>query len=222
MNHPDGNCPLCLYPLVDEDAGSNSLPFMKLMSCFHCFHCDCIIRWWNWLKMQNDTNLSTASTSCRDIRDKQGMHKMMEESMGKCPVCRKVFLAKDIEHVLNLVGTHTQLDSGGIEVDKDFLEPESEKIRKEKFEAVLKRQQENSGLIEPKRNEVLLPGMYLPRPVTSPSTESEPENKDPTATNSDNRPSSSKRSNSRARKHRTQHSRKHDRQWIRKESDPKY
>ncbi|CAA2975488.1 E3 ubiquitin- ligase RNF25 isoform X1 [Olea europaea subsp. europaea] len=222
MNHPDGNCPLCLYPLVDEDAGSNSLPFMKLMSCFHCFHCDCIIRWWNWLKMQNDTNLSTASTSCRDIRDKQGMHKMMEESMGKCPVCRKVFLAKDIEHVLNLVGTHTQLDSGGIEVDEDFLEPESEKIRKEKFEAVLKRQQENSGLIEPKRNEVLLPGMYLPRPVTSPSAESEPENKDPTATNSDNRPSSSKRSNSRTRKHRTQHSRKHDRQWMRKESDPKY
>ncbi|KAK4379485.1 hypothetical protein RND71_001347 [Anisodus tanguticus] len=47
MNHPDGECPLCLYPLVDEDEGS-SAPFMKLMSCFHC---ECIIRWWNWLEL---------------------------------------------------------------------------------------------------------------------------------------------------------------------------
>ncbi|KAL2477881.1 RWD domain-containing protein [Forsythia ovata] len=227
MNHPEGNCPLCLYPLVDEDAGSNSLPFMKIMSCFHCFHCNCIIRWWNWLRMQNDNNLSTASTSCRDMRDQQGMCKIMEESMGKCPVCRKVFLAKDIEHVLNLVGTHTQSDSSGIEVDEEFLKSESEKIRIEKFEAVLKLQQENSGLIEPKTNEVLLPGMYLPRPVTSPSTESEPgsnelQNKDPTVkseTNSDNRPSSSKHGNSRTRKQRAQNSRKQVRQWIRKENE---
>lgn len=38
MNHPDGDCPLCLYPLVPEDEQSKVLPFMKLMSCFHCFH----------------------------------------------------------------------------------------------------------------------------------------------------------------------------------------
>lgn len=38
MNHPDGDCPLCLLPLVPEDQQSETLPFMKLMSCFHCFH----------------------------------------------------------------------------------------------------------------------------------------------------------------------------------------
>lgn len=38
MNHPEGDCPLCLYPLVPEDRHSESEPFMKLMSCFHCFH----------------------------------------------------------------------------------------------------------------------------------------------------------------------------------------
>lgn len=38
MNHPDGDCPLCLYPLVREDKNASALPFMKLMSCFHCFH----------------------------------------------------------------------------------------------------------------------------------------------------------------------------------------
>ncbi|KAA3453540.1 E3 ubiquitin-protein ligase RNF25 [Gossypium australe] len=37
MNHPDGDCPLCLYPLVSEDDQTKRLPFMKLMSCFH-FH----------------------------------------------------------------------------------------------------------------------------------------------------------------------------------------
>lgn len=37
MNHPDGNCPLCLYPLVLKDS-QKPLPFMKLMSCYHCFH----------------------------------------------------------------------------------------------------------------------------------------------------------------------------------------
>lgn len=39
LNHPEGDCPLCLYPLVpEEEDDDKSLPFMKLMSCFHCFH----------------------------------------------------------------------------------------------------------------------------------------------------------------------------------------
>lgn len=45
------------------------------------------------------------------------MVKIMEESAGTCPVCRKVFLAKDIEHVLDLVG------NGGNMVIKAFLLP---------------------------------------------------------------------------------------------------
>lgn len=35
------------------------------------------------------------------------MHGMTEGSTGNCPVCRKVFHAKDIEHVLSLVGSHS-------------------------------------------------------------------------------------------------------------------
>lgn len=38
MNHPDGDCPLCLCPLLEGDEQNHALPFMKLMSCFHCFH----------------------------------------------------------------------------------------------------------------------------------------------------------------------------------------
>ena len=78
MNHPAGDCPLCLYPLVGDDKDGSGLPFMKLMSCYHCFHrsisfaltelycsasnlfslmllilwyCSrCIMRWWEWLQ----------------------------------------------------------------------------------------------------------------------------------------------------------------------------
>jgi len=33
------------------------------------------------------------------------VHGVLEERMGDCPVCRKVFHVKDFEHVLDLVGT---------------------------------------------------------------------------------------------------------------------
>lgn len=35
------------------------------------------------------------------------MNGAVEESVGNCPVCRKVFHTKDFEHVLDLVGTHS-------------------------------------------------------------------------------------------------------------------
>ncbi|KAJ6879002.1 hypothetical protein NC652_032523 [Populus alba x Populus x berolinensis] len=44
MNHPDGDCPLCLYPLVPDNEQHEALPFMKLMSCFRCFQSECIVR----------------------------------------------------------------------------------------------------------------------------------------------------------------------------------
>lgn len=232
MNHPDGDCPLCLYPLLDEDSGSNSPPFMKLMSCFHCFHCECIIRWWNWNheKSQKENSSSSSSAPRRRMQDQQGMVKMMKESTGTCPVCRKVFLAKDIEHVLDLVGAGGNMDSNGIEIDTDVLQSDYEKTRREKFEAILKIQQENSGLIEPRKNEVLMPGMYLPQPVSLPPTEpdgisSESQNKDGAGrpnTNpgsSFNRPGPKKHNNSNMRKHRTQNSSKQGRHWIRKDND---
>ncbi|KAL3516848.1 hypothetical protein ACH5RR_023750 [Cinchona calisaya] len=233
MNHPDGNCPLCLYPLLDEEDGNDSLPFMKLMSCFHCFHCECIIRWWNWLQGQNETdNAKSSSASIRDVEDQEGRYRITEESKGECPVCRKVFLSKDIEHVLDLVGTHSQLSSRGAEaLDEDsLLQSYSEKSRRQKFEAILELQQENSGLIEPKRHEVLLPGVFLPRSA-APPTSSEKETDEQPSENAvvntgamqsgpSNRPSTSKHRNFGGRKHsyRGRNSGKHARQWIRKEN----
>ncbi|KAL3815003.1 hypothetical protein ACJIZ3_016271 [Penstemon smallii] len=232
MNHPDGDCPLCLYPLLDEDDRSNSRPFMKLMSCFHCFHCDCIIRWWNWNQMQSEeeTTSSLNAPTSKISRDRKGMRKIMEESMGKCPVCRKVFLTKDIEHVLDLVGTDIHLESSEIENDKDILESDSEKNRRQKFDAILKLQQENSGLIESKKSEVLLPGMFLPQPVALPSTDTDVRSndslsKDPVAKYqtrpgpSVNGRGSRKQRNTNSKKHCPQDSTKQVRHWIRKEND---
>ncbi|KAA8520434.1 hypothetical protein F0562_014690 [Nyssa sinensis] len=236
MNHPDGNCPLCLYPLVEE-ASNNFLPFMKLMSCFHCFHCDCIISWWNWLQTQKETDPTNSSGATvhpsEDKGNQQGMRGTIEESMGNCPVCRKVFHAKDIEHVLDLVGTHSQLSFSKAEVDDDddekLLQSDSENIRRHKFEAILKLQEENNALIEPKKNEVLLPGMFLLRSTTSPTTVSDKDttvqqHRDPTvnsetnSSGSSNRPTTSEHRNSGMRKHRVRNSRKPVKQWIKKDN----
>ncbi|XP_059313021.1 uncharacterized protein LOC132064142 [Lycium ferocissimum] len=235
MNHPDGECPLCLYPLVDEDAGS-SAPFMKLMSCYHCFHCECIIGWWNWLERLKESDAPTASgsaSSSGNIRDQD------EEGRRKCPVCRKSFLAKDIEHVLDFVKTQNAVTSSGSEVNKEdkLLFSESEKLRREKFDAILKLQQEKGGLIEIKKHEVLRPGIYLPQPAALPSTASTEEAKEQQdedlATNSrtnssgsSNKPGASRARNSGTKKHQghssrkqvTHSSRKQVTQWVKKEN----
>lgn len=109
-------------------------------------------------------------------------------------------------------------------------------MRREKFEAILKIQQENSGLIEPRKNEVLLPGMFLRQSASLPPTEldgisSESENKDVAGradTNPEcsfNRPgpgpspSPRKHSNSNTRRRRTQNSGKQARCWIKKDNN---
>ncbi|OVA17195.1 zinc finger protein [Macleaya cordata] len=235
MNHPDGSCPLCLYPLVKEDMEGNFLPFMKLMSCFHCFHSECIIRWWTWLQEQNKTN-PDESVSFQQSRKlaSSDLHGTMNMSLGICPVCRMVFHTKDIEHVLDLVGTHSaHLNFVGTETedDEELLQSEAEKARRQKFESLLKLQEENSGLIEPKRSEVLQPGIFLPEPVTLPTGSTKPitelQQTDPISTpttaetgssRSSNKPSTSERKNLGMRpKNRVRHPREQKKKWIKKE-----
>ncbi|KAH7659291.1 E3 ubiquitin-protein ligase RNF25 protein [Dioscorea alata] len=165
MNHPEGNCPFCLHPLLVEDQSGNSPPFMKLMSCYHCFHSECIIRWWQWL--QDDRK------QCDSVIASAGIQKEMKQQQHNCPVCRKLFDAKDIEHILDYAGTNSLQENAAEEMDADerkLLESESEKNRRQKFESLLQLQQENSGLIEPRKEIVVLPGMYLPAPVVPAST----------------------------------------------------
>ncbi|RDX58288.1 hypothetical protein CR513_62403, partial [Mucuna pruriens] len=99
-------------------------------------------------------------------------HKKMEESVGNCPVCCKPFLAKDLDHVLALVGLCSSQLSDEVNDEEKLLQSEDEIIRRQKFETILNLQKENSGLIEPKRDIVILPGMYLPQPVAIPSSTS--------------------------------------------------
>ncbi|KAK2986669.1 hypothetical protein RJ640_010125, partial [Escallonia rubra] len=234
MNHPQGNCPLCLSPLVEEDACSSASPFMKLMSCYHCFHCECIIRWWNWLETENGANLinlSSPSVCSGDLATQQGSMMITGESVGQCPVCRKIFHAKDIEHVLGLVGSHPQLGSNEAETNDDerLLQSESEIIRRHKFEAILKLQQENNGLNETKRSEVLMPGMFISQPITSSATSSDKEVGDQlrqelaatdetVMSGSSYQPSTSGHRNSGMRKHRGRNSRKQVKQWRMKDN----
>ncbi|ESR58675.1 hypothetical protein CICLE_v10020918mg [Citrus x clementina] len=206
------------------------LPFMKLMSCFHCFHSECIVRWWNWLQNGIETDSCATVHPNTDMRNQKDMLGPIDGNMGTCPVCRKVFHVKDLEHVLNLVGSQSShLSSNGNEVDDDdkYLHSDSENIRRQKFEAILKLQEENSGLIEPKRDLVVLPGMFLPQPATLPTPTSTKETTEQeqgeqsapaeiNATGSSNRASGSKHWNSGMRKRRGRNLR-NQRQWIRKD-----
>lgn len=242
MNHPDGDCPLCLFPLVTEDHQSETLPFMKLMSCFHCFHSECIIRWWNWIESSKQTSSANSDNATahrsRDKREK------LEEGVGNCPVCRKPFHARDLDHVLDLVGSHSSrvsLNNDEVDNDEKILQSENEIIRKQRFEVILSLQKENNGLIEPKKDIVILPGMYLQQPVAAPTSTKEPDEieqqeRDPPAVGSgrhvggtSNGPSSSGNRNIGARRNRprnghhssstARHPRKPvQQQWVRRDN----
>ncbi|ERN00251.1 E3 ubiquitin-protein ligase RNF25 isoform X1 [Amborella trichopoda] len=177
MNHPDGNCPLCLYPLVTEVREEHCVPFMKLMSCYHCFHRQCIIRWWKWLQEEDRTRIlssdfsQTSSSLSIDLEGEGNASGERSEplaaethNVGNCPVCRKVIHAKDIEHVLDLLrpgSSQLPPDETNV-VEEEVLLSDIETIKREKFEATVRVQRENGGLIEPKKIDVLQPGIFLP------------------------------------------------------------
>ncbi|KAL6654070.1 hypothetical protein ACP70R_007535 [Stipagrostis hirtigluma subsp. patula] len=180
MNHPAGDCPLCLYPLVGEDKDESA--FMKLMSCYHCFHSDCIMRWWEWLQ-HGDVNSKECNTAVNtrviDASEEFGLsssdkHHNVNQHKGFCPVCRKVFDEKDIEHVRDLFGADTsRLASLTIDLsedEKELLHSELEKNRRKRIESLLNLQQERNGLIEPKKDLAIQPGMYVALPASVPAT----------------------------------------------------
>ncbi|CAL9201568.1 unnamed protein product [Musa hybrid cultivar] len=168
MNHPEGNCPLCLYPLVAKDKTGSSLPFMKLMSCYHCFHSECIIRFWKWVQEERESKATETATATN-------LESTRDQQKGNCPVCRKVFDEKDIEHAHEFLEPDSScMGLSGIDEgeDDELLLSKSEKNRRQHFEALLKLQQDNNGLIEPRKDLAILPGMFLPEPINPPTVSS--------------------------------------------------
>lgn len=112
-----------------------------------------------------------------------------------------------------------------------------ENNRRQKYAAILKLQEENRGLIERRGNDVLLPGVFLPEPVTVlvastkiVTDEQQDEGSacnppsEPDLTSSSSKPSTSKHNNvSMRKKNRGHHPRKQinaqssRKQWIKKE-----
>lgn len=71
----------------------------------------------------------------------------------------------------------TEQDSGLVQgEDKDpLLQSDSENIRRERFEAILRTQEEKGGLVQPKKNISVVPGMYLPPPPPASSSSNDDE-----------------------------------------------
>ncbi|KAK3118958.1 hypothetical protein QOZ80_9BG0711360 [Eleusine coracana subsp. coracana] len=233
MNHPAGDCPLCLYPLVGEDKDCSALPFMKLMSCYHCFHSNCIMRWWEWLQHADGKPEKSTAVVTR------GNHFNVNHHKGFCPVCRKVFDEKDIEHVHSLLGSTTsRLASLAIDLgedEKELLYSEAEQNRRKRIESLVNLQQECNGLIEPKKDLAIQPGMYISLPSSAPDTavgDGDPSEDTTTSTSEmephslTNNTSSNKHKNSGHRRRnranasrRQQHGQPDRQQWQRREAD---
>ncbi|RWW40017.1 hypothetical protein BHE74_00054594 [Ensete ventricosum] len=100
----------------------------------------------------------------------------VDQQRGNCPVCRKVFDEKDIEHAHEYLESESScMCLPGIDEGEDeelLLLSGSEKNRRQHFEALLKLQQDNNGLIEPRKDLAILPGMFLPEPINPPTLSS--------------------------------------------------
>eukprot|EP00250_Pteridium_aquilinum_P012255 c20602_g1_i1 orf=188-1345(+) len=170
MNQPDGNCCFCMEPLVMEDESSEPRPFMKLLSCFHCFHSDCFGRWWRWvLQKQNLDNADVLHVlGLEEDRELVNLIASCEKLLGvvelKCPVCRKSINARDLASVwrcLAAVPALEQDEDQEIVQELEIMSYKSEVDRKSKFDKLFKAQQQCGGIIEPKKLEVLVPGMFI-------------------------------------------------------------
>lgn len=176
------------------------------------------------------------------------MHTSINQQKGNCPVCRKDFDAQDMEHVLDYMDMNSStLNFAGMVIDEDekvILQSDEESLRREKFEALLKLQQENNGLIEPRKNLAILPGMFLPENISVPTSSAETigipttsaetisvqrgdPNQQKDSTKSSIKSGTSKHNNSYRRRNNRFHSSKgpasapHNRkQWIKKDMDP--
>lgn len=175
MNQPDGNCCFCMFPLVMEDETSELRPFMKLMSCFHCFHSDCFGRWWRWVLQERSLDNLIAHHGLGSEQDEESTNfiwshgKLLKEVELKCPVCRKSVNAEDLASVWSVLAADLVAEQGQqheMALEPEIVFTESEIERKSKFDELFKAQQRCGGIIEPKKLEVVVPGMFVTQPAT--------------------------------------------------------
>ncbi|KAL9252208.1 E3 ubiquitin-protein ligase RNF25-like protein [Drosera capensis] len=154
MNHPDGNCPLCLYPLVlhDEEVpaslgggnGSRCKMTTKIRAVGH------------------HLPLTKISKSILSTSEKLELEPS-SNNMRSCPICRKVFHVEDIEHVINLAGSQmSELNlEKGIDDGLKLIASDSETSRRHQFEGILQSQKERGGIIEPRKDGVLFSSLSI-------------------------------------------------------------
>ncbi|MCO5595816.1 hypothetical protein L7F22_049866 [Adiantum nelumboides] len=167
MNQPDGNCCFCLEPLVIENEVSDMRPFMKLLSCFHCFHSECFVRWWRWMLQRKNLDKADILFDSRPEEEKDVAARCMqllEEADLKCPVCRQSVDVQDIVSIWSILIAELVQEKDFVpDVEVIFNKIETE--RKEKFDELFRAQQRCGGIIEPKKLEVILPGMFVSMPT---------------------------------------------------------
>ena len=119
------------------------------------------------------------------------------------------------------------------EVEKELFQSKSEDDRRKQFDELLKLQQEKNGIIEPKKDLVVQPGMYISLPTPQPATDAAAAKEEQEIDAVDSRADGTEQTNEVAaphnkqknanvrRKHRMRGSRKQQhhprKQWVQKE-----
>ncbi|KAH7442778.1 hypothetical protein KP509_02G001400 [Ceratopteris richardii] len=91
--------------------------------------------------------------------------KLLEQTEVNCLVCRKANHPHDLASVWGaLFFNNGQEDE--IVLDAEVIFSKSERERKAKFDTLFKVQQDRGGIVEPKKLEVIVPGMFVSVPST--------------------------------------------------------
>jgi len=123
---------------------------------------DCFGRWWTWLLQPGQLE---GSSRLQPLASERALEKGGEPLVVQCPVCRKIILPSDVAHVREFLtaGIPQKMDID--DKDNAVLElfvNDKEVARRAKFAAEFEAQQARGAIIEPKRLEVIMPGMVLP------------------------------------------------------------
>ncbi|KAH7436126.1 hypothetical protein KP509_05G003800 [Ceratopteris richardii] len=155
-------------PTTTREVMENKFTIMKLISCFHCFHSECFIRWWRWMLQGRGLDVSDLFLALQLEEDKDSVascEKLLEQTEVNCPVCRKAIHPHDLASVWGaLFVDNGQEDE--IVPDAEVIFSKSERERKAKFDTLFKVQQDRGGIVEPKKLEVIVPGMFVSVPST--------------------------------------------------------
>ncbi|GMH40328.1 hypothetical protein BSKO_08232 [Bryopsis sp. KO-2023] len=107
MNRPEGDCGICLEPLIFEKKGQYEKGDLVKLSCFHVFHGKCFPAWWThqqneFRKKEQEMQLKTGMAAASRVLEKELPEKIDGLYVVDCPICRTPIYPADLKPWMDL------------------------------------------------------------------------------------------------------------------------